>query len=173
MKAVIETFKPVKGYEGLYEVSDYGAVRSLQFKGKKRIKYLNGRDSFGYRQVHLSNGKSHKMIFVHRIVYEAFNSPIPYGYEIDHIDGDRNNNKLSNLRVVTHRDNMNNPVTILRKSKSRCKPILQLNKQTGEVIRQWECARDAWREIGINFKNISQCCLGNRKSAGGFRWCFA
>lgn len=56
---------------------------------------------------------------VHRMVYETFVGEIPDEMEIDHIDGDRENNKLNNLRCVTHTQNMNNPITKKRRSEAR------------------------------------------------------
>ena len=196
MEAVIETFKPVKGYEGLYEVSDYGAVRSLRF-GK--VKYLKaGKNSSGYLfVVPCVNGKT-KIFIVHRLVYETFVGPIPEDMEIDHINGVKDDNRLVNLRCVTPKENCNNPVTreryleAIRKTNpeknrrlsqdpkwreavrnAHNKPVLQLDKSTGEVIREWECASDAYRELGINFGSISKCCNGKLNSAGGFKWRFA
>ena len=209
MKSVIETFRPVKGYEGLYEVSNYGCVRSLKY-GK--VKYLkNMKQSDGYEIIILRRDGKKKMFRVHRLVYEAFNGPIPDGLQIDHINTVRDDNRLANLRVVTSKENHANPITVERKReavkqrsqdpkwleanreavkrrsqdpkwreaqreavrKVCAKPILQLDKTTGEVIREWECARDVERELGINFRSISACCLGKLKSAGGFKWKFA
>ena len=188
MKSVIEKFKPVVGYEGLYEVSDYGAVRSLKF-GK--VKYLrNAKHPTGYCQIGLCRGGKQKHLMVHRLVYESFVGPIPAGMQIDHINTIRDDNRLSNLRVVTPKENNANPITLARlreknqriaqdpkwieaHRKAHNKPVLQLDKQTGMVIREWECARDASRELGIDNASISACCHGKLKSTGGFRWCFA
>ena len=183
MKAFLETFKPVRGYSGLYEVSDFGDVRSLKY-GKvrylKKMKYSNG-----YEYLRLYRDRKSKPYRVHRLVYEAFHGTIPDGYEIDHIDGDKLNNRLGNLRVVTPKENSNNPVTrkryltalrrITKDPKWRevhAKPVLQLDKDTGEVIREWESANDAARELGISRGNISSCCNGKRNMTGGFRWRF-
>lgn len=113
--------------------------------------------------------------------------------------GKKNDNRIENLRCVTPKENINNPNTHndewrknvteaakkrsqdpewLRKNaettrKSHNKPVLQFNKETGEVIKEWQCAADAWRETGINFKSISSCCNGRQKSAGGYVWRYA
>lgn len=199
MKAVIETFKDIPGYTGLYQVSNYGCVRSLNYQGKKRIKYLrNAKTPKGYCQICLCRDGKQKMLLVHRLVYEAFVGEIPEGYEIDHVNAIRDDNRLSNLRVVTRKGNMANPITAERNReaqreknrrlakdakwieahldgtrKALSKPVLQIDKTTSEVIREWECAADAWRELRINVSHISECCNGNRKSAGGFKWKFA
>lgn len=213
MKSVIETFRPVRGYEGIYEISDCGAVRSL-YGGK--VKYLrNAKQLDGYEHIDLFCDGKRKHFFVHRLVWEAFVGKIPDGYEIDHINTIRDDNRLVNLRVVTPKENMANQITSARhreaqreagklrsqdpkwreavreanrrlskdpqwieatregNRKIRNKPVLQLDKSTGEVIREWECTADAWRELGIDFRSISACCRGKRNSAGGFKWEFA
>ena len=212
MKSVIETWKEVPGYEGLYEVSNCGAVRSLNYQGKKRIKYLrNMKNLDGYEAIRLYRDGKVKKFSVHRLVYETFVGEIPEGYEIDHINTVRDDNRLVNLRVVTSKENSNNPITrerhleaISQRSqdpkwieatreankrlakdpkwleanreatrKAHNKPVLQLNKENGEVIRGWDCARDVERELGINNANISECCNNKRNSAGGFKWRYA
>lgn len=216
MKSTIEKFKDIPGYKGLYQVSDYGCVRSLNYKGKKRIKYLrNNKTPKGYDRICLYRDGKRKMFSVHRIVWEAFNGEIPNDLQIDHINGVRDDNRLVNLRVVTPKENVNNPITrerhleatleanqrktkdpkwreaqregCKRRSKdpkwrknhrvgmrkSHNKPVLQLDKETGEIIRKWECTADVERELGISNSHISGCCKKNRKSAGGFKWMFA
>lgn len=138
----------------------------------------------------MANKKTTK---VHKLVWEAFNGPIPEGMQIDHRDGDKTNNMLENLRCVTPKENQHNPVTrpkyleAMKKlaqspewrrktaeavRNARNKTILQINNVTGDVIRRWECASDVFREIGIQQQNISKCCNGKRVLAGGYRWMF-
>jgi hypothetical protein len=115
-----ETWKPVVGFEGLYEVSDAGRVRSLdkavQVRPSKR--YPNVRDFVrkgkilklatrpnGYLFVGLYNGEKRDLISVHKLVMDAFIGPIPEGMERCHNDGNRKNNRLSNLRYDTSAGN--------------------------------------------------------------------
>lgn len=121
--------------------------------------------------------------FVHRIVYELFVGKIPEGYEIDHIDTNRSNNRLDNLRCVTRKENNNNPLTKKHNSESRkgktgekcpnSKPIHQIDKKTGQVIKTWPCAIEVKKQLGISCGNISECCSGKRKSTGGYIWKYA
>lgn len=190
MKAVIEKFKPVNGYEGLYEVSDYGTVRSLR-SGKVRKLQKN---SDGYMVLVLHNDSKRKEYKVHRLVYEAFVEPIPDGYEIDHINTIRDDNRIENLRICTHTENNRNPLSLSRRistikkiiqdsewidkvrketRKTLNKPVFQLDKSTGNIVHEWDCIIDACRQTGIDHSCISKCCQGKRKSAGGYRWRFA
>lgn len=109
-----ENWKPVRSFEGLYEVSHLGRVRSLftrvggAFKLRseplilKQVDYAQGR-----LYVHLRNHPARgQTISVHRLVLEAFVGPRPSGMEACHWDGDCKNNRLSNLRWDTHQSNM-------------------------------------------------------------------
>lgn len=107
-----ETWKPVTGYEGLYEVSDQGNVRS--FQRKKGLLKLMG-DSYGYRQVHLSKNGKPVRYKVHRLVAALFLG-LTSEMHVDHIDGTRSNNKVSNLRVCTLEENLR--FTNVRKNKT-------------------------------------------------------
>ena len=195
----VEFWKPVVGYEGLYEVSNLGRVKSLSYNhsGKeKNLKTWN--DRLGYCRVQLNKDGKRKSCLIHRLVYEAFIGMIPKSKEIDHIDRIRDNNSVSNLRVVSHKENMNNPNTrkvhvdatrkMLKKRheedpeftkmlteasvKACSKPVLQLDMNTGEMIKKWDSAAEAHRQTGVNFSHISACCRGKRKTAGGSRWVF-
>lgn len=182
----IETWKPVRGYEGIYEVSDLGRVMSL-----RTGKILKNQPNRGYLCTTLTN-QTTKRFSVHRLVYEAFHGPIPDGLQIDHIDGDKANNTLSNLRAVTPKENVNNPITLervkesnrkkarnlewrekMRQTKKRSTPVVQINIENDEVVRVWNTASEACRELGINNGNLSSCCHGRQKTAGGYRWRFA
>ena len=104
-----EKWNPVKGYEGIYEVSDVGNVRNA--KTLKVLKLTT--NSKGYAQVHLYSGthSSRKAKVVHRLVAEAF-IPNPYNKPlIDHINGDKTMNVVSNLRWATPSENNLNPIT--------------------------------------------------------------
>ena len=94
--------KDVLGFNGKYSVDTEGNVYSI-----KLSRVLNGfLNHNGYRKVELWNDGKGKHKFVHRLVWEAYNGPVPVGLEIDHIDRDRLNNNLSNLRLVTRSQNL-------------------------------------------------------------------
>ena len=103
-----EKWTPAVGYEGIYEASDAGRIRSARtmtntFQGKILSSVPNSRD---YQQVSLYKNGTKKSIRVHRIIMESFIGPRPDGKQINHIDGDRKNNRLDNLEYVTQSENM-------------------------------------------------------------------
>lgn len=88
----------------------------------KQNKPLSPRSNNGYMWVAVRQQGRTKCLNLGRVIYQCFKGPIKKGYEIDHIDGDRTNNSIVNLRAVTHKENMANPVTRRRMSmpKKRC-----------------------------------------------------
>lgn len=127
----MEIWKDVLDYEGYYQVSNEGRVKSLErtvesvSHGKpclRRIKgfmiRLQSNCRHGYIQVDLKKEGKRKSFYVHRLVWEAFNGRIPEGLEVDHKNTKRSDNNLHNLRLKTHQDNLNNPSTIENKIKS-------------------------------------------------------
>ena len=168
-----------------YEVSNMGNVRSVDRfvncnggvafrKGKMLKKYLSKR---GYYVVNLS-AKQYK---VHRLVAEAFIPNPDNKPQIDHINTDKTDNSVENLRWVTNKENMNNPITRQNCSKNNyCKgrmgskhhnsiPIYQLTKE-GEIIKKWECAASVAKELNISPIGIRRCCQGKAFTAGGYVW---
>lgn len=114
-----EIWKDIKEYEGLYQVSNLGNVKSLDRWGNKRKRLYKGkiltlklpkstkRSNIGYLQAHLwKNGKG-KYYSVHRLVWTTFNGDIPKGLEVNHIDENKHNNRLDNLNLLTSKENKN------------------------------------------------------------------
>lgn len=102
----MEIWKDIKGYEGLYQVSDLGRVKSLKFKKQRILKpVLVGN---GYYAVNLHKGGSQKSKTIHQLVAVTFLNHEPCGHEIvvDHIDNDKTNNKVENLQLITVRHNV-------------------------------------------------------------------
>lgn len=107
MASPTEEWRPVVGYEGLYEVSDLGRVKRVGAGQGTRpgIRKLHANPRSGYLSVNLSKGNRQRTHRVHRLVLEAFVGPCPEGMESCHADDDRNNNRLENLRWGTHAEN--------------------------------------------------------------------
>lgn len=123
MSKETEEWKDIPGFEGLYQVSDLGRVKSLDrgveawnAKSKKNIVYrykgkilTQTKDKDGYMMLAL--GKHHPNKKVHRLVAEAFIPNPENKSEIDHIDGNPENNIVENLRWANRKENINNPIT--------------------------------------------------------------
>lgn len=145
-----EIFKDIKDYEGRYQISNLGNVKSLPFKylmkgiypSVSKEKMLTKFTSpTGYFLVKLYNGKFKKTVQVHQLVAEAFLNHKPCGYKlvVNHIDFDRKNNNINNLEIVTPRINSNK------------KHIKSSSDFTGVG---WDSDRNKWRaQIYLNGKN--------------------
>lgn len=139
--------------------------------GKYREPYFNklGYSSHSYL---CDDGKFHNMS-EHTVKWEYFNGKIPEGYEIDHIIPVRNGgtNKLSNLRLVTHEENMNNEITTNENcAKGHWKVVYQYDLDNN-LIKIWDSALDA-AENGFYYQNIARCCRGERKTHKGYKWSY-
>lgn len=183
-----EIWKDVQGYEGLYKISNFGNIKGhnkTYFCGKntKRVleeRFIVGEVRNGYKRVTLWHNKKHRRVFVHRLVAEAFIPNPDNKPEIDHIDGNPSNNRAENLRWVTHTENLNNPITLKRKSLSAMgnhmlgkKGSLHHNSKKVLCIETntiYGGVAEAMRKTGA--KSISGCCCGRRKTTGGFHWKF-
>ena len=158
-----EIWCPIKGYEGLYEVSYQGRVKSLKFGKERILKPL--RHTSGYLQVNLCKNGEVKHCLVHRLVAQTF-IPNPDNLpEVNHKDENKTNNKVSNLEFCDAKYNINYGTR-----NDRCsKPVLQFTKD-GEFVKEWKSSTDVERNLGFAQQHISSCCTGKRKSANGFVW---
>lgn len=180
-----EVWLPITGYEGLYEISNFGRVKSLISKGAVMAPQLN---STGYERVFLRKEGIQKSVFVHVLVARAF-TPNPDGKPIvDHIDGDKRNNAASNLRWCTQKENLNFELAKKNRTESHraenspwfgktgrkhpsSKAVAQYSA-SGEFLKSFGGLSEASRETNIDIGNISNCCRGSRKTAGGYIWRF-
>lgn len=174
-----EIWKDIVGYEGHYEVSNYGKIRSIK-RGFPRILRLKLNNK-GYYCVALCKDGIVKDFKVHRIVGAAFVEGFSRERkEIDHIDGNPRNNHISNLRWVTHSENLSNPLTKakLRPYKigvtpTNAKAVIMYDLQ-GNFIRKFNSARQA--NLYVNGKDtdcVNACCRGQKKSYCGYTFKFA
>lgn len=109
----MEIWKDIKEYEGLYQVSNLGNVKSLNYRKTDKEKILKQTIyKNGYSRVLLSKNGIKKLKYVHRLVAEAFIPMDEYKNEIDHINCNRSDNRIKNLRWSTRKENCNNPITL-------------------------------------------------------------
>lgn len=184
MSKLVEEWRDIAGYEGLYQVSDWGNVRSLNYKHTGKVKNMSPQKSKGgYSRVLINFKKMRKQCSVHRLVAEAF-IPNPENKEqVDHIIPISNGgtNEVWNLRWATAGENSNNPLTKENKkyphtkeqhdkiAKALSKSVIQMTLDN-QFIREWNSTKEIERELGFNHWAISACCRGIRKTHKGFIW---
>lgn len=180
-----EIWKDVVGYEGQYQVSDLGNVRSVNWgnRGFTKNLYLKPHNR-GYLQVELFRDGTRKTFMVHRLVAQAFienpnNLPL-----VNHKDENKYNNTPDNLEWC---DNSYNVCYSLNRhgveagkrvapSRHNCKRIGLMIIQCslyGDKIREWDDARTIFIQTGMSDWSISECCRGKRKTAYGYKWQYA
>jgi hypothetical protein len=157
-------WKDVIGYEGHYQVSDSGNVISVKKTTYKFMRLFNNKQ--GYPRVTLSKNGKMKQVFVHRLVAKAFIGDIPEGYTVNHIDGNKTNNNLSNLEIVTYSENNLHACYTLG---SKLKPVEQLSLD-GEFMNVFDSITTASKLTGTTLESIVKVCKGRRNKAGGFKW---
>lgn len=154
-----EIWKEIKGYEGLYAVSNKGRVMNIM-SGKVLKPGINGN---GYENVVLCKNGKHKNYKVHRLVAQAFipnklNLP-----EVNHIDECKTNNDVSNLEWVSKSDN-------IRHSIHKCSCRINQLTLDGEFVKVWNSSMDIERELAFDKGSIIHCCKGRQRSAYGYIW---
>lgn len=175
-----EIWRPVIGWEDCYMVSDHGNVMRIKSaRGTLKNRMLKPFFTrYGYLCVKLSDGEKQDDALVHRLVAKAF-LPNPLNKEfVDHIDCNRTNNFVDNLRWVTMLENNNNPITKERQNqKKRNKTGVLSNHRNAifciELQRVFFGAWEAARILGINKSNIGCAIKGRRKTCGGYHWRYA
>ena len=180
-----EIWKNIKDYEGLYQISNLGRVRSLKrnnTNGKILKTAINKR---GYVIAYFSKNNKKYAKKIHRLVAEAFIDNLENKSQVNHIDGNKQNNNINNLEWVSQSENCKHAYQnkLFEKQRnnarkklsehSTAKIVNQLDKN-GNFIKKWYSIKEA----GIFFGNdkptsIVNCCKGRNKTAYGFKWEYA
>lgn len=169
-----EEWKPISGYEGYYEVSNLGNIRSVDRyvrSGNGSLRKIPSRPvaqvvTHGYKVVCLSRENKQKCIRVHKIVCSEFNGVGAPNEVVNHIDGNKMNNQFDNLEWVTQKENWEHAIRNgLAVPTYGIKEVVCLN--TG---RTYKSAAEAARAFGTWPGVISKICLGDRDSFYGYKF---
>ena len=169
-----EIWKDIEGYEGLYQVSNLGRVKSLKWGKVKFLKPFS--DKNGYLSVHLRKDNSSYMSYIHRLVAMTFISNPNNLPQVNHKDENPSNNNVSNLEYCDSKYNnnygtRNEKISIKMLNHQKIsKVVLQIDKNTNVVINIFPSLMEAERETGCSHTHIQKCCKGKRKTTGGYKW---
>lgn len=173
----------ITDYEGLYQVSNFGRIKSIcriylnrgvQMKRKEKI-LTQAIDKDGYCKVGLYKAGTLRSYFVHRLLlisYQGLNADKP---QVNHKNGVKSFNYLDNLEWNTCSENREhaflNKLQIMSKGcgSHSSKQVVQLDR-SGNKVKVWGSTMDIERDLGFQNSAISRCCLGNRPTAYGFKW---
>lgn len=162
-----EIWKDIANFEGFYKISNTGKVKSLARNGTVNYdKILSpGKNKDGYLRVVLNKNGNKRYVTVHRLVAETFLDNQNDYPQIDHIDGNKQNNNVHNLRFCSSKTNCNNINTLCK----LCKRVIQIDKSNC-VINTFTSTREAEKITGIFHNSISRCCNLKQLTAGGYCW---
>lgn len=190
-----EIWKDVSGFEGYYQVSNFGNVRSVDryVRSKGKPTFRKGTcmklqvNHKGYYSVILHKESKAYPKVIHRLVATAF-IPNPDNLpQVNHKDTNKKNNEVSNLEWCTNQENQTHakangcygPFTqkqyetvnrnLQKARKARLKSVIQMDVNFNK-IREFRSIKEAERETGVNNSKICACCKERRNTAGGFRW---
>lgn len=167
-----ETWKDIKNYQGIYQISSFGKIKNN--KGKILKQFKNHK---GYLVIQLSKNGDSKNYIVHRLVAKEFIPNPENKPQINHKNCNKEDNRIDNLEWCTNTENKAHAkIHGLCKSSPkggsnlRAKKVIQYDKE-GRIVRKWDCIQDIVRCFKIaTGSNISGCCKHKLKTAYGYKW---
>lgn len=176
-----EIWKDIVGYEGLYQISNFGNIRSKKLNKQGRLLSPFISNSGYYAIVLDIKKRDFKLNYIHRLVATAFITNINNLEQVNHIDGNKLNNNVSNLEWCSRSDNIKHAIKkglitkesvnerITKMNKKVIKSVLQI--KDGKIIAKYESVTVAGNQFSKNAKtNIGACARGIIPSAYGFQW---
>lgn len=159
-----EQWKDIYGFEGLYKISNYGNVKSLNYNHTRKERILKPfTNPDGYLLVDLCKDGKEKYEKIHRLVAQEF-LPNPDNLPmVNHKDENKQNNNVDNLEWCNNQYNC---------EYSRAKPINQYDLN-GNLIKRWVSMNEIKRQTSFSISYICNCCKGKYQKAYGFLWEYA
>ena len=191
----MEEWREIEGYEGLYLVSNQGNVRSLNYRHTGKIRNLKPqKDKKGYLAIGLCRNGGLKWGKIHRLVASAFIPNPENKPQVNHINGNKADNRAENLEWATDSENIRHAYKTGLKhgdpewgrklgathgqasramQAERCKrPVIATNIKTGEET-PFESAAEVERILGVNHASVPRVCTGRQKAAKGYTFRYA
>lgn len=186
-----EIRKDIQEYEGFYQISNLGRVKSLARKTFANVNNFTVKEDkimkltvniFGYITIQLANGTK-KLHFVHRLIAAAFISNPENKPFVNHIDGVKANNNIENLEWVTKSENelhayktglkvgKTNMKGVINENHYKSKKVVQSDLE-GNKIKEWPSLMQVYRELNFHHANVGSCARGQMKTAYGFKWSY-
>lgn len=180
-----EIWRDIKGYEGLYQISNLGRVKSLPKRHSHKETYILKPSCIkGYLRVFLTKNNVSKSTSIHRLLaIEFIDNPENKPY-VNHIDGNKSNNDIKNLEWCTQKENcihaiktglnniLKNPYMQRGDKHPNSKPINQYDLENN-FIKRWGSSGEIKRKMNINVYHVILCCKGKRKTAYKYKWKYA
>lgn len=165
-----EKWKVIEGFGNRYEISEFGIVRSINYNDTGKTKLLSQKiNKYGYVIYGLSYKGKVYFVPAHKLVWLTFKGKIPIGYQINHIDENKQNNHISNLNLMTIKENCNWGTRNERSGISRRKPVIKCDLN-GLEIKHYQSIKEAAKSNNIKPCYISAVLHNYQKTAGGFIW---
>ncbi len=192
----MEIWRDIEGFEGIYQISSQGRVKSLKridnnnhpIKEKILKPNIDNREGKGYLGVRLCKNGKQKFFQIHRLVYETFVGKIPDDMQCNHINEKKDDNRLENLNLMTPKENSNwgtrneriseakkgmklseETKNKMKNHPNKSKIILQI-ELNGNIIADFHSLCEVQRQLGYEKASVSRCCLGKQKTAYGYKW---
>lgn len=172
---MFDEIRPLVGFEKYYYITNRGWVWSL--RGARLLKEHLGNNGYYYVNICKKNRKDAKIRQIHQLVASTFLGPKPDGKNIviDHINGNKTDNRVTNLRYCTYSENAKNAHRNRDINKNIRKRVCKLDKDTGEILEIYNSIYEASKKNNMigNVSNIVKCCKGIYSSLNGFKWRYA